>query len=117
MSIDNVCEDGTVDTDFGDYCRHGSYIGTPGGADFLCGWCEEGIPWAEYVAYRREQRSERMRNALKQNFFECCWDWGVWRLMRNRQQLERFIHDAADQIEALDYDALDAAVSEYLGWV
>lgn len=24
------------------YCKHGSYIGTPGGADYLCGACESG---------------------------------------------------------------------------
>lgn len=37
------------DTDFGDdgryggnYCKHGTYIGTPGGADFMCGACEAG---------------------------------------------------------------------------
>ena len=26
----------------GSYCRHGTYIGTPGGADFMCGACEAG---------------------------------------------------------------------------
>lgn len=29
--------------DFGRYrCRHGAYIGTPGGPDILCGRCEMG---------------------------------------------------------------------------
>ncbi len=22
------------------YCKHGNYIGTPGGADYMCGLCE-----------------------------------------------------------------------------
>lgn len=26
----------------GSYCRHGTYIGTPGGADYMCGACEAG---------------------------------------------------------------------------
>jgi hypothetical protein len=114
--IDNVLEDGSVDTSYGDVCRHGTYIGTPGGADFMCGWCEDGTPWDEFVAYRRERRCENMRNALKQDFFSNCWDWGVWRLLRNSQQLERFIHEAADEIESLNFDELSVAVSEYLGW-
>ena len=27
----------------GDYCVHGVYVGTPGGADYLCGLCEDGL--------------------------------------------------------------------------
>ena len=26
----------------GDICRHGNYVGTPGGADYICGACEDG---------------------------------------------------------------------------
>ena len=26
----------------GDICKHGTYIGTPGGPDYLCGQCEDG---------------------------------------------------------------------------
>lgn len=26
----------------GIYCKHGVYLGTPGGADLMCGACEEG---------------------------------------------------------------------------
>jgi len=25
------------------YCEHGTYIGSPYGPDYLCGWCEDGI--------------------------------------------------------------------------
>lgn len=28
----------------GTYCKHGTYVGTPGGADYICGACEEGEP-------------------------------------------------------------------------
>lgn len=28
---------------YGDYCRHGVALGTPGGADLICGYCEAGL--------------------------------------------------------------------------
>lgn len=31
----------------GDHCIHGTYVGTPGGGDYLCGLCEEG--WTYWV--------------------------------------------------------------------
>ena len=31
------------------FCKHGTYIGTPHGADHMCGYCEDGTePEAEY---------------------------------------------------------------------
>ena len=27
----------------GDHCIHGTYIGTPSGADYICGFCEDGL--------------------------------------------------------------------------
>jgi hypothetical protein len=30
---------------YGDVCKHGTAIGTPGGADFLCGLCESGMDY------------------------------------------------------------------------
>lgn len=32
----------TLYQDEGTFCRHGVYIGTPGGPDFMCGRCEMG---------------------------------------------------------------------------
>ena len=32
----------TLYADESTYCTHGTYIGTPGGPDFLCGACEMG---------------------------------------------------------------------------
>jgi len=29
--------------DYGRYCQHGTNIGTPGGSDYLCGLCEDGL--------------------------------------------------------------------------
>jgi hypothetical protein len=37
---------------YGDHCIHGTAIGTPGGADFLCGLCEDGYDtWVEDPTY------------------------------------------------------------------
>lgn len=30
-------------TESSTYCRHGRYVGTPGGADYICGLCEDGV--------------------------------------------------------------------------
>jgi hypothetical protein len=33
---------GWMDTP-GDLCEHGHYVGTPGGPDYMCGECEDGV--------------------------------------------------------------------------
>lgn len=43
------------------HCEHGTYIGHPGGPDYLCGWCEDGIPLDKFRQIMAEQT---MRNAL-----------------------------------------------------
>lgn len=65
MDMDNVREDGTVDTDFGDYCEHGTYIGTPLGPDFICGWCEDGVPYEEFLEIQREHQARKMIEQIK----------------------------------------------------
>lgn len=50
------------DDDFDRYhCVHGTYIGTPGGPDLMCGWCEEGISLEEYNEIMKAQRAYRTR--------------------------------------------------------
>lgn len=57
--------DDTYDPEFrqeSDYCRdHGTYIGPPGGADILCGYCEDGISRAEYLAIIKRERTRAVR--------------------------------------------------------
>jgi hypothetical protein len=36
-----IPEEGDDMTD-GNYCKHGTYVGTPHGPDHMCGWCEDG---------------------------------------------------------------------------
>ena len=37
---------------YGDHCMHGTAIGTPGGADLMCGYCEDGMTtWHEDIGY------------------------------------------------------------------
>ncbi len=69
--------DDTYDPEFRmeqDYCEHGTYIGPPSGADFLCGWCESGISVKEMneilaaqrlaVIRRQASNAERLINEL-----------------------------------------------------
>lgn len=56
--------DDTYDPEFrqeSDYCIHGTYIGPPSGADFLCGYCEDGISLAEFRAIGRRQKLAGIR--------------------------------------------------------
>lgn len=41
------------------YCKHGVYIGSPGGADYMCGACEDGISDEDYAAGIKAQ-NERL---------------------------------------------------------
>jgi len=37
---------------YGDHCMHGTAIGTPMGADLMCGWCEDGYTkWVDDIGY------------------------------------------------------------------
>lgn len=36
-------DSGQLYADDSTYCEHGTYIGTPGGPDLLCGACEGGL--------------------------------------------------------------------------
>ena len=55
---------------FGDHCIHGTAVGTPGGADLLCGMCEMGMTHLTpvTVAY------ERLR-AIKDNVVVSTTAW------------------------------------------
>jgi hypothetical protein len=48
--------------DWQSYCRHGSYIGDPYGADYLCWKCEDGISvYDEALAVGRQRVLKRKR--------------------------------------------------------
>jgi hypothetical protein len=68
------------------YCRHGKWIGSWWGPDYLCGSCEDGlsVEAAEYIEARNDER--RAREALKTamqwyDFGRFVWvaadDWGL----------------------------------------
>ena len=42
------------------HCVHGTYIGYPGGADYMCGWCEDGISVREMREIHKAQEQRRM---------------------------------------------------------
>jgi hypothetical protein len=70
------------------YCEHGNYIGSPYGADILCGWCEDGISVAEM---HRIQRANRKR-----------------RIVREMSELRQFYEIAIGSLEAVPYNAKTA---------
>lgn len=122
MSIDNVREDGSVDTDFGEYCRHGKYIGTPGGADFMCGFCEEGWTDEEYAEYVRERMDERVRKALRDAYLRECIPSlrtfsHVWGRNPEPDPMMAAFNTALREINELNHDELTELCVESLGWV
>lgn len=54
------------------YCRHGNYIGTPLGADYLCGLCEDGadilveLPCWELVVI--DEDGDRVQQPLNRTY-------------------------------------------------
>jgi hypothetical protein len=53
------------------HCEHGTYIGYPGGADYMCQWCEDGVSIREYreiqhsIAWSRAIESNTMLDAIR----------------------------------------------------
>jgi hypothetical protein len=43
------------------YCKHGVFIGNPFGGDYMCGWCEDGVSWEDFVAYNESAARRIMR--------------------------------------------------------
>ncbi len=43
------------------YCKHGTFIGNPYGADYMCGWCEDGVSDQEYEEHLRYNAFRRLR--------------------------------------------------------
>ena len=59
------------------FCRHGTYVGTPHGADHLCGACEDG---ADYVivdsAGKRVEREASYRKEDAERIVRLQWALG-----------------------------------------
>ncbi len=47
-----------------DRCKHGVYVGDPGGPDYMCLYCENGYTDAEVAAIYREASIQRDFYAL-----------------------------------------------------
>ena len=53
------------------YCKHGVYTGSPGGADYMCGYCEDGVSDEEYAAILKtnreyEEREQRRKRGARE---------------------------------------------------
>jgi hypothetical protein len=46
------------------YCKHGTFIGNPYGADYMCGWCEDGTSDEEFQAWIDGAEQRRVDDAL-----------------------------------------------------
>lgn len=44
------------------YCKHGTYIGNPYGADYLCGYCEDGTTIHEMALYSARNSARIAQN-------------------------------------------------------
>ncbi len=56
------------------YCIHGTFIGNPYGADYMCGWCEDGTPFAEYELCQTIYSNRRIRKDTAQNTLATMFD-------------------------------------------
>ena len=43
------------------HCEHGTFVGGWAGPDYMCGWCEDGVPYDEYRAIMDERAARRAR--------------------------------------------------------
>lgn len=50
------------------YCKHGTFIGSWWGPDYLCGWCEDGTSDADYALAIARQRVRRYQDRLERIF-------------------------------------------------
>ena len=46
-------------------CKHGTYIGTPGGPDLMCGWCEDGVSDEDFALYLHNQEQAAKRTHIR----------------------------------------------------
>lgn len=46
------------------HCEHGSYIGYPGGLDYLCQWCEDGITLEQFLEIRKVDLIRHLRRKV-----------------------------------------------------
>lgn len=46
------------------HCKHGTFVGHPGGPDYLCGWCEDGTTDAEFLAWQAGAAQRRIDRSL-----------------------------------------------------
>lgn len=54
------------------YCIHGTFTGNPHGADYMCGWCEDGISDEDYRRAMTLQGNRRRRSSTAIAFLEDC---------------------------------------------
>lgn len=67
---------------YGNHCMHGTAVGTPSGADFMCGWCEDGYThWRDDPLFNLEWRI-RVREGYSKNNEWTPWMEGKGKVLR-----------------------------------
>lgn len=93
------------------YCQHGQYIGTPGGPDHICGWCEDGITREDMITILRD-RELWVAHDLEAKFDRMGLSWRE-KLPGWSPLLAQFLMDWAERPEhlraAITLEYLDAA--------
>lgn len=69
------------------YCKHGSYVGYPGGPDYICGACEDGLDTLyqgikailQYRIWYPEEQLWGLWNEIATSYsFNGCRGWSTW---------------------------------------
>lgn len=55
------------------YCKHGTFIGNPFGADYLCGFCEQGYTDSEFQAHLNSLDRARFSRQILSDMFDLCY--------------------------------------------
>lgn len=101
---------GDIEPDFQDYatdnnyCIHGQYIGTPWGADYICGYCEDGVSAEEFAKIVEEREAERQRQSYQHEGFQ----W-IGRIQKRLVRIENLVKDEKGYIE-------DPEWAEFISW-
>lgn len=86
------------------YCSHGTYIGNAWGADYICGYCEDGVSAEQFAEIVREREAERQREFDQREGFSL-----IGRMQKRLHRIENLTKDERGYIE-------DPEWAEFIGW-
>lgn len=90
------------------HCEHGTYIGFPGGPDYLCCWCEAGISaekMEKMLKARQVLENRWVKHRIRQ-LIKIFQREGVNKLLRNHQFLNTLVEIAKADVRGFGKKAL-----------